>query len=178
MKAKLKPSTPRDYFERTSHVVRHLYLGIASCHQVWEEATAFWTPQAAASCRRRKRKGWNSIHIFCKERRIFFKKGLGGNPVRRHPPRSLPLPFFGFPGTKILPESCRPLFKGIRPRENQLKFCIGKRAPRDSRGPHYFCRAKPICSLGGEGTPGRAECPDIRDVEHSPSRRPVQGFAV
>ena len=40
----LKPSTPLDFFKETSHVVRHLYLGITSVNQLWQEASAYWSP--------------------------------------------------------------------------------------------------------------------------------------
>ena len=125
MKENLKPSTPQDYFERTSHVVRHLYLGIASCHQVWEEATAFWTPGGSQVPKTEKERV--ELYTFLTKGVQYFSGKLSEGILCGAILQVAASAILGFSRKRTLPKSCRELFKGIRPREKQLKFCIGKR---------------------------------------------------
>ena len=120
----LKPSTPKDYFERTSHVVRHLYLGIASCHQMWEEATAFWTPTDRQIPKTEKER--RELYTFLAKGVEYFSRKLSEGILCGAILQVAASAIQQFSDNAALPDSCRHLFEGIRPRQKQLRFCIGQ----------------------------------------------------
>ncbi|UCD86996.1 MAG: hypothetical protein JSV01_04300 [Desulfobacterales bacterium] len=124
MDVDLKLLTPRDYFERTSHVVRHLYLGIGSCHQLWEEATAFWTPREGGPPKTEKEKA--DLDIFLAKGQEYFGKKLSEGVLCGAILQVAASGILRFSKNATLPPSCRDLFKGIKLKERQLKFCIGQ----------------------------------------------------
>lgn len=124
MNQDLKPSTPRDYFERTSHVVRHLYLGIASCHQLWEEATAFWTPKGGDLPKTEKER--IELYTFLAKSVEYFSRKVSEGILCGAILQVAASAILRFSGNTTIPKSCRELFKGIRPKKKQLRFCVGK----------------------------------------------------
>lgn len=120
----LKPSSPRDYFEQTSHVVKHLYLGITSCQQWWEEAKAFWAPGSAEPPQTEEERA--DLDVFLTKGGEYFgrkfSEGLFCGAILQVAASGI----VRFSKNSDLPASCRDLFKDIEPREKKLKFCIGK----------------------------------------------------
>jgi hypothetical protein len=124
MRANVNPLTPRDYFERTSHVVRNLYLGIASCHQLWEEATAFWTPGGSPVPKTEKERA--ELYTFVAKSMQYFSSKLSEGILCGAILQIASSAILRFSKNATLPIMCRRLFEGIKPREKQLKFCIGR----------------------------------------------------
>jgi hypothetical protein len=124
MDVDLKPLTSRDYFERTSHVVRHLYLGIGSCHQLWEEATAFWSPREGEPPNTEKEKA--DLDTFLVKGQEYFGGKLSEGVLCGAILQVAASGILRFSRNSTLPQSCRDLFKGIKLKERQLKFCIGQ----------------------------------------------------
>ena len=114
----------REYIEQTSHVVRHLYLGIESVHQIWQEAEAFhnsFSDPVETDADRR------NLDTFLRRGEEYFgqdfsKAVLCGailevacTGIRRFPQE-----------VGEMPESCVPLFKGVANPSPYLKFCVGE----------------------------------------------------
>lgn len=118
-----KPQTVHDFLRDTSHVVRHLYMGIVSNQQLWEEATSLLTPHAGRPSETDVER--NYLDTFIARGRDYFNNKMSEGVLCGG---ILQVAFSGimlFSRNTTVPPKCEPLFEGVKRKEKKVRFCIG-----------------------------------------------------
>jgi len=118
----MKPKTPQEYLLQTEHAVRHLYAGIASCWDYYQEALEHWDMSKIDQPITPENKAALSRYLKLAEKYFDLKFSEGAFAGSILQIAAIGIRYFSH--NKSIPESCREIVDSND--RNTIPFCIGK----------------------------------------------------